>query len=66
MTNDKNYILKFIQARNPQLVNKPFFAKFSTEATWLNELDVESPMKEMILDGADYFDEDDLSIDEVA
>jgi hypothetical protein len=48
------------------LVNKPFFAKFSAQATWLNELEVESPMKEMIMDGADYFDEDDLSIDEVA
>jgi KamA family protein len=63
---DKKFVLKFIQARNPLLVNKPFFAKFSTKATWLNELEIESPMKEMILDGADYFDEDDLSIDEVA
>ena len=63
---EKKFILKFIQARNPHLVNKPFFAKFSTEASWLNELEIESPIKEMILDGADYFDEDDLSIDEVA
>ena len=63
---EKKFILKFIQARNPLLVNKPFFAKFSDEATWLDELEVESPMKEMILDGADYFEEDDLSIDEVA
>ena len=63
---DKKFILKFIQARNPLLVNKPFFAKFSEEATWLDELEIESPMNEMILDGADYFEEDALNIDEVA
>ena len=63
---DKKFVLKFIQARNPLLVNKPFFAKFSTEATWLDELAIDSPMKEMIVDGAEYFEEDYLSIDEVA
>jgi KamA family protein len=63
---DKKFVLKFIQARNPLLVNKPFFAKFSPNATWLDELEIESPMNEMIMDGATYFEEDDLSIDEVA
>ncbi|HEM49567.1 MAG TPA: lysine 2,3-aminomutase, partial [Caldithrix sp.] len=47
---DKKFVLKFIQARNPLLVNKPFFAKFSEEATWLDELEIESPMREMITD----------------
>ncbi len=35
---EKVFVLNFIQARNPDWVKRPFFAKFDTHATWLNEL----------------------------
>ncbi|MHA1687350.1 MAG: KamA family radical SAM protein [Candidatus Heimdallarchaeaceae archaeon] len=37
--NQKALVLRFIQARNPKWVGKPFFAKYDTKATWLNELE---------------------------
>jgi len=63
---EKRFILKFIQARNPQLINKPFFAKFSSEATWFDELEIESPMKEELASDSGFFDEDTMDIDAVA
>ncbi len=35
---EKVFVLNFIQARNPDWVKRPFFAKFDKNATWLNEL----------------------------
>ncbi|MBL7914655.1 MAG: lysine 2,3-aminomutase [Bacteroidia bacterium] len=35
---DKVLTLRFLQGRNPDWVGKPFFAKYNSEATWLNEL----------------------------
>lgn len=35
---EKVFSLRFIQARNPDWVDRPFFAKFDEEATWLNDL----------------------------
>jgi hypothetical protein len=35
---EKVFVLKFIQARDPAWVNRPFFAKFDPEATWLDQL----------------------------
>ena len=35
---EKAFVLNFIQARNPDWVKRPFFAKFDKNATWLNEL----------------------------
>jgi hypothetical protein len=32
------FVLKFLQARDPEWVRKPFFARFDTEATWLDHL----------------------------
>ncbi|HCA27319.1 MAG TPA: lysine 2,3-aminomutase [Betaproteobacteria bacterium] len=32
------FVLRFIQARNPDWVQRPFFARFDPAATWLNEL----------------------------
>ena len=32
------FVLRFIQARNPDWVNRPFFARLDTEATWLDQL----------------------------
>lgn len=35
---EKVFALRFIQARNPQWVQRPFFAKYDPEATWLDQL----------------------------
>lgn len=35
---EKVFVLRFIQARNPDWVQRPFFAKFDEQATWLNDL----------------------------
>jgi L-lysine 2,3-aminomutase len=35
---EKVFVLRFIQARNPDWVQQPFFARFDTEATWLDQL----------------------------
>jgi KamA family protein len=32
------YVLRFLQGRNPDWVNRPFFARFNPEATWLDDL----------------------------
>ena len=35
---EKVFVLRFLQARDPALVQKPFFAKYDEKATWLNHL----------------------------
>lgn len=35
---EKLFALQFLQARNPDWVRKPFFARFDPAATWLNHL----------------------------
>lgn len=35
---EKVFVLRFIQGRNPEWVQRPFFARFDPEATWLDEL----------------------------
>ena len=35
---EKVFVLQFIQGRNPDWVLRPFFAKFNSKATWLNDL----------------------------
>ena len=35
---EKVFALRFIQARNPEWVQKPFFARYDEEATWLDHL----------------------------
>ncbi|MFK3873855.1 KamA family radical SAM protein [Pseudoalteromonas rhizosphaerae] len=35
---EKVFVLRFIQGRNSDWVNKPFFAKFDPKATWLDHL----------------------------
>jgi KamA family protein len=32
------FVLKFLQARDPKWVNRPFFAEYDPEATWLRDL----------------------------
>lgn len=36
--NEKVFALQFLQARNPDFVRKPFYAKFDPKATWLDDL----------------------------
>jgi len=35
---EKVFVLRFIQGRNPDWVQRPFFARYDAEATWLNHL----------------------------
>lgn len=35
---EKLFALQFLQARNPDWVRRPFYAKFDPEATWLDDL----------------------------
>jgi len=35
---EKVFVLRFIQARNPDWVQRPFFAKYDEKATWLDQL----------------------------
>ena len=36
---EKCFVLRFIQGRNPDWVERPFFARFNPHATWLDELE---------------------------
>ena len=38
INNKKVFVLRFIQGRNPDWVQRPFFARFDPEASWLNHL----------------------------
>lgn len=35
---ERVFVLHFVQARDPNLVNQPFFARFDPNATWLTDL----------------------------
>jgi L-lysine 2,3-aminomutase len=35
---EKVFVLRFIQARNPEWVQRPFYARFDPDATWLEHL----------------------------
>ncbi|AHE98321.1 KamA family radical SAM protein [Thioalkalivibrio paradoxus] len=35
---EKVFVLRFVQGRNPDWVQRPFFAKFDPQATWLDQL----------------------------
>lgn len=36
---EKVFVLRFLQCRNPNLVDIPFFAKYNASATWFDELE---------------------------
>jgi hypothetical protein len=38
VSGEKVFVLRMIQARDPGLVGKPFFARFDPHATWLSDL----------------------------
>jgi hypothetical protein len=33
------FVLQYLQARDPALVRRPFFAKFDSQATWFSQLE---------------------------
>jgi hypothetical protein len=35
---EKVFVLRFIQGRNPDWVQQPFFARFDDSASWLDQL----------------------------
>jgi hypothetical protein len=35
---EKVFVLRFIQGKNPKWVDIPFFAKYDPKATWFNQL----------------------------
>ncbi|MBN2887465.1 MAG: lysine 2,3-aminomutase [Chromatiaceae bacterium] len=35
---ERLFVLRFLQGRNPDWVNRPFFARFDPEATWFDDL----------------------------
>jgi hypothetical protein len=35
---EKVFALRFLQARNPEWVGRPFYAQFDAQATWLDDL----------------------------
>ncbi|WP_082806207.1 KamA family radical SAM protein [Marichromatium gracile] len=35
---ERVFVLRFLQGRNPDWVNRPFFARFDPKATWLDDL----------------------------
>lgn len=38
VSGQKVFILSFLESRNPEWINKPFFARYCKNATWLDEL----------------------------
>ena len=50
---EKVIVLRFIQGRNPDWVQRPFFAKYDPEATWLDQLEPAFGEKEFFFE-AEY------------
>ena len=38
VNDQKVFVLRFLQGRNPEWVQRPFFAKYDPDAIWLDEL----------------------------
>ncbi|MEE8119346.1 MAG: lysine 2,3-aminomutase, partial [Gammaproteobacteria bacterium] len=36
---EKVFVLRFLQGRNPDWVQRPFFARYNENATWLDDLE---------------------------
>jgi KamA family protein len=47
---EKAFVLRFIQARNPDWVQRPFFAKYDPEASWLDQLQPLASEKEFFFE----------------
>jgi KamA family protein len=51
---EKVFVLRFLQCRNPDLIDIPFFAKYDKKATWFDELEPAFGEKEF------FFEKDNL------
>jgi hypothetical protein len=49
---EKLFVLRFIQARDPAWVDRPFFARYDPDATWLRDLRPALGEKEFFFDQA--------------
>jgi len=47
---EKVFVLRFVQARNPEWANQPFFARYDEKATWLGQLQPAFGEKEFFFD----------------
>jgi KamA family protein len=52
-------VLRFLQARNPDWVGRPFFAKYDPQATWLDELQPAFDEEQF------FFEEESFELDEM-
>ena len=59
---EKKFVLKFLQARNVKLVNKTFLAKYSSTATWFDELELESQTFSFKNEITDVYEDEHLSV----
>ena len=64
--NEKVFVMRFIQGRNPDWTARPFFAKYDSTATWFGDLKpafgeeqffFEKEMKEYLKDRLEYIAE---------
>ncbi len=62
----KKFILKFIQSRNPDLINIPFYAKYDENAIWLDDLELEPDMQEAIDEMMEAYRREPKDVPEVA
>ncbi|MCW8985428.1 MAG: hypothetical protein OQK55_08800 [Thermoanaerobaculales bacterium] len=47
---DRYFVLKMVQARDPEWVNRVFFARFDSQATWIDELQPASGERQFFFD----------------
>lgn len=62
----KKFLLKFVQSRNPELINIPFYAKYDPEAIWLDDLEIEPDMQEAIDEMMERYHHSAEDVSEVA
>ncbi|MPM98848.1 hypothetical protein SDC9_146038 [bioreactor metagenome] len=53
---EKVFVLRFLQCRNPNLVDIPFFAKYSASATWFDDLKPAFGKKEFFFEKENLID----------
>jgi hypothetical protein len=47
---ERVFVLKFLQGRDPDWVGRPFFAKYDPQATWLDDLEPALGAKEFFFE----------------
>lgn len=60
---EKVFMLRFLQCRNPNLTDIPFFAKYNSNATWLDELEPAFGEKQFFYDKDNLIDRVDDGLD---